>query len=123
MRGGTGSSTGDGSVDRVVDAEHLGETGDLEHLQDAVLGADEGEVAVVATEPLEATDAHAEARGVEEVDTFQVDDDVVLALADQLHQPFAKPRRGVDVVLPTNSEDGRAAPLGDVETEIHACVP
>src|SRR5688572_2942997 len=58
----------DGGVHRVVDREDLGQARDLEDLEDAVLRADEGEVAVVAAEALEAADQHTEPGGVEEVD-------------------------------------------------------
>src|SRR4051794_2065119 len=95
----TWSATSDGGVDRVVDGEDLGETGDLEHLQDAVLRAHQREVAVVAAESLQAADQHAEPGGVEEVDAFEVDDDLVLALTDQLDELLAEPGRRVDVDL------------------------
>src|SRR4051794_9865883 len=62
------SLLGDCGVDRVVDREHLGEAGDLEHLEDAVLRAHEAEVTVVAADPLQPADEHAEAGRVEELD-------------------------------------------------------
>src|SRR5205823_5763497 len=110
---------GDGVVDSVVDGEDLGESGDLEDLEDAALGADEKEVAVVTAEALQAADEHAEAGGIEEVDAFEIDDDAVFAFAHQLDQPLAKARRGVDVDLAANGEDGVPVALCDVETEIH----
>src|SRR2546429_9556476 len=77
-------SAGGGCVDRIVDGEGLGQTGDFEHLQDAGLSADEGEVAVMAAEPLEPADQDAQTGGIEEVDGFEVNHDLVLALAHQL---------------------------------------
>src|SRR5207245_1959655 len=106
-------------VERFVDREDLGETGDFEHLEDAALGADQREIAIVAPEPLESAHQDAETGGVEEVDGFEVDDDLVLALADELDEALAEPRRGVDVDLPPDGEHGPAVPLVDIQAEIH----
>src|SRR3712207_6745681 len=88
--GGAAGAAADRCVDGVVDREDLGEPGDLEDLQDAALGADQQQVAVVAAQPLEPPHQHAETGGVEEVDALEVDDDPVLALADELDQPLAE---------------------------------
>src|SRR4051794_24155427 len=82
----TGGLTSHSRVDGVVDGEDLGETRDLEDLEDAMLRAHQREVAVVTAEPLEATNQYAEARRVEEVDTLEIHDDLVLSLADQLDE-------------------------------------
>ena len=102
-----------------MDREDLGEARDLEDLQDAALGADEQEVAVVAAQALEAAHEHTQTGGVEEVDALEIDDDAVLALADELDQPFAEPRCGVHVDLAAHGQDGVAVAFRDVETEIH----
>jgi hypothetical protein len=114
---------GDGGVDRLVDREDLGEPRDLEDLEDAVLGAHQAEVAVVAAQALEPAHEHPETGGVEEVHALQVDDDAVLALTDQLDQPLAEPGRGVDVDLAAHTEHGVPVSLLDVQTEIHAVPP
>src|SRR5581483_3650136 len=103
----------------VVDGEDLGEAGDLEHLQDAGLRADEREVAVVAAKALETADEHAQAGGVEEVDALQVHDDLVLALADEFHQLLAQAGSRIDVHLAAHGEDRRAVLLLYIETKLH----
>src|SRR5205814_9726657 len=62
---------------------------------------------------------NAQPGGVEEVDAFEVDHDLVLAFADELDQAFAKTGCGVDVDLPAHGQDGVAVAFRDVETEIH----
>src|SRR5579862_1468832 len=94
-----GGAVGRRRFDAVVAREDLGQAGDLETLQDARLRADELEVAVVAAQPLEPTDQHAEAGGVEEVDALEVDHDAVLAFGDQLDEPFTELGGRVDVDL------------------------
>src|SRR6202011_3214184 len=98
----------------------LGEAGDLEHLEDPVLGADQGQVALMATKPLETADQHPEAGRVEEVHALEVDDDLVLALADQLDQLLSESGRGVDVDLPLHRQHGeRRVGVVYVETKLH----
>ena len=68
----TASSSGSSTIGKTGE-----QAGDLEHLQDAGLGAHQGEVAVVGADPLERRDEHAEAGGVDEVDPLEVDHDPV----------------------------------------------
>src|SRR5471032_1369370 len=68
---------GDGLVDRPVDRENLGEPGDPEDLEDALLGADQAQRPVVGTVSLEAAHQDAEAGRVKELDVLHVDNDVV----------------------------------------------
>src|SRR6266567_6820038 len=82
---------GGGRFNGVVDREHLRETGDLEHLQDAGLGADQDHVPVMAPQALEPSDEHAQTGGVEEVHALQVDHHLMAALADQLDEPLTEP--------------------------------
>src|SRR5205085_11412261 len=111
---------GDGVVDGLVNGEDLRQPGDLEHLEDAALCAHEEEVAIVAAQPLETTDEHAQPGGVEEVDAFEVDDDAVLALADQLDQLLPETRRGVDVDFSLHGQHRvRRMAVVDVEPELH----
>src|SRR5436853_3777237 len=111
-------------VDGVMDGEDLGEAGDLEHLQDAALGADQEEVAVVAAQALEPAHEHAQAGGVQELDALEVDDDPVLAFGDQLDESLAEPGTRVPVHFPAHAEDGVPVPFRDIETQIHrpSCV-
>src|SRR5438874_3507257 len=83
---------GDGGVDRVVDAEHLGQPGDLQHLEDPALGADEGQFTIVAPDPLQPADQHAEPGRVEELDTLEIDHDPAVPLVNQLDQLFPELR-------------------------------
>src|SRR6202041_2941644 len=54
---------GDGLIHAVMDAEDLGQPGDPEDLQDALLRAHQVQRAVVGTDALEAADEHAQAGG------------------------------------------------------------
>ena len=68
----------------------------------------------MAAEPLQASDEHAQPGGVEEVDALEVDDDSVLALADELDEPDVRDEPDVDevdvfeVVSPTRRRLARA---------------
>src|SRR4051794_3765067 len=84
----------------VVNDEHLGEAGDPEDLQEAVLVAHQVERTVVGADLLQTADQHAQPGGVEELDLRHVDDDVVGAGRDQLGDLLPQPRRGVDIDLP-----------------------
>src|SRR5947207_6050218 len=117
----TGGLTSHSRVDGVVDGEDLGEAGDFEDLENAMLGAHQSEVAVVAAEPLQAANQHAEAGRVQEVDTLEVHHDLVLPLADQLDELLPQTGCGVDVDLPLHRQNGvRRVAVIDVETELHA---
>jgi len=76
-----------------VDAEDLRQPGDLEDPQDLLLSADQIQRAVVCPHPLHAADQHPEASGVEEPDLLQVDDEVVVVLADQVDEQLTQLRR------------------------------
>src|SRR5258705_10509769 len=110
---------GNCGIDRVVNGEDLGQTGDLEHLQDPALGAHQGQVAVVAADPLEPADEDAEPGGVEELDALEVDQDRALTLVDQLDELLAELGCGVDVDLALHRQDGPAVVFLDVKPEIH----
>ena len=56
-----------------------------------------------AAESLEPADEHTEAGGVEEVDALEVDDDAVLALADQLDQTLSEAGCGVHIDFPVTA--------------------
>src|SRR5690348_66468 len=109
------SGAADGGIDGVVDREHLREAGDLQHLQDPALGADEGQIAVVAPDALEPPDEDSEARRVEELHTFEVDQDRALTLVDQLDELLAELGGGIDVDLALDGQDGPAVAFLDVE--------
>src|SRR6476469_3400709 len=110
--GGVASVGGrDGLFDGVVDREDLGQAGDAEDLEDALLGADQAQRALVGAHPLEATHEHAETGGVEELDALHVDHDVVLAGAHEVDQLLAQLGSGVDVDL-ASDDDNRAVPFG-----------
>ncbi len=95
----------DGLVHCLVDAEDLRQPGDLEDLQDPLLGADQIQRAVMRPHPLQAADQHPQAGGVEEPDLLQVDDELVVVLADQIDEQLTQPRRGVDVDLALDVDD------------------
>ena len=58
----------------------------------------------MCADPLEGTDKYAETGGVEEVDAFEVDDQVVMAGIDELDQALAELRRRIDVNLAPDVE-------------------
>src|SRR4051812_46482644 len=103
----------------VVDREHLGESGDAEDLQQPVLGADQLHRAVVGADLLQASDEDAEPGGVEEVDALHVDDELVVALADELGDLVAELRGRVDVDLPTDGDNRTTVHLAGLQRKIH----
>ena len=64
------------------------------------------QVTVVAPQALQAADEDAEAGGIEEIDPFEVDNDLVLSFADQLDQLLPKSRGGVDVHFALHRQHG-----------------
>src|SRR5207245_7390452 len=95
--------------DRGVDGEHLGQTGNAEDLENALLGADQPQRALVRAYSLEAADEHAEPGRVEEVDVLHVDDQVVVAARHEVDELFAQLRGGVDVDLAADRHDSTVA--------------
>ena len=76
---------------------------------------------VVRADPLQAAYQHAEAGGVEELDRFHVDDEVVAAGLDEVDQLLPQLRRGVHVDLPADCDHGVVRRVGiHIEREIHA---
>src|SRR5580704_18087653 len=105
----------------LVDGEDLGQPGDLEHLQDARLGAYQPQVTLVAAQPLEPPHQHTEARGVEEIDPVQVDDDLQLPLVDQLDQLLPQAGGGIDVHFALDDKnDVRGVAVVYLEAKIHS---
>src|SRR5262249_49053989 len=110
---------GDGLVHGLVDPEHLGETGDAEDLQDALLRADQVKRPVVRAHPLEPADQDPEARGVQELDLLHVDYQLVVLLVDELYEQLAQARRGVDVDLTFDVNDLDAVLVVVRQLQIH----
>src|SRR5690606_37669669 len=92
-------------LDRGVDGEHLGEAGNAEDLENALLVADQAQRALMGTHTLQAADQHAERGGVEEVHTCHVDDKVETAVVHQLDQLLAQLWRGIYVDFATDPDD------------------
>src|SRR5450756_2033630 len=106
---------------RVVDAEDLAEPGNAKDPEDAALGADQVDPAIVRPDALEAADKHAKSGRVEELDRLHIHDQVVAAGIDERDQPFPQLGRGVDVDLAADRDDGGPRSVGvHVEREIHA---
>src|SRR5580658_1740451 len=91
-----GLTRGDRFIHAVVDAEDLGQPGDPEDLENALLGADQVERPVMSADPLEPTDQHAKAGRVEELHLLHVHHELVMADVDQLDQQLTQSRGGVD---------------------------
>src|SRR4029079_3637186 len=96
-----GERVGLGAVDR----EDLGQAGDPEDLEQALLVADQPHRAVVRPHLLEAADEDAEAGRVQEVDLLHVDHQVVLAVADELGDLVPELGGRVDVDLAPDLDD------------------
>src|SRR5208282_5041794 len=109
----------DGLVHCLMDAEDLHQPGDLEDLQDPLLGADQIQRAVVRPHPVQAAGQHPEAGGVEEPDLLQVDDEVVVVLAGQLDEQLTQPRRRIDIDLALDVDDLDAVPGVVTQLQIH----
>jgi glyoxylase-like metal-dependent hydrolase (beta-lactamase superfamily II)/uncharacterized protein (DUF1015 family) len=117
-------AVGEGVIDRVIDAEHLAQPGDLEDPQDAALGDHQVDGAIVGAHSLEAAHQHAEAGGVEELDSRHVDNEPVGPRVDQAKQRLAELRRRVDIDLAAHLDDRPAWPGGVlIEREVHGLSP
>ena len=77
--------------------------------------ADERQIPVVAPDPLEPADEDAEPGRVEELHTFEVDQDRALTLVDQLDELLAELRCRVDVDFALHGQDGPAIAFLDVK--------
>src|SRR5438309_9101857 len=98
---GWGARSGpQGLVQGPEDREDLGQAGDVEDLEDAVLRGDEFHRALFVLHALQAADEDAEAGGVEKVDLLHVDDDRGGAALHQVDKGLPEPGRRVDVDLP-----------------------
>src|SRR5439155_10538905 len=76
----------DGLVHGCVDAEDLSQPGNRQDLQYPLLRTDQIQRAAVRPHPPQAPDQHPEAGGVKEPDLVQVDDELVVVLADQIDE-------------------------------------
>src|SRR5262249_15384567 len=107
-------------VARRMDREDAVEARDLEDLRDVAVAANEGELAVVRPQALDAADEHAERRRVDERRVREVDDDVLRALADHVEELLLELRRGVEVDLAGKRDDVRVAgELLGLDVEVH----
>src|SRR6516162_2522495 len=109
----------DGLVHRVMDAEHLGEPGDPEDLEDALLRAHQIQGPVVRPHPLEPADQHPEPGGVEELDLLHVDYELVVVLVDEIDEQLTEPRGRVDVNLALDIDDLDAVLVVVTQLQIH----
>src|SRR5689334_24772432 len=66
-----------------MDVEDLGQTGDPEDLQQPFLRTDQGQRPVVGAHPFQSADEHSEAGGIQELNAFQVQDEVVGPVVDE----------------------------------------
>jgi hypothetical protein len=73
----------------------------------------------VGPHPPQAPDQHPEAGGVEEPDLVQVDDELVVGLADQIDEQLTQPRRGIDIDLALDVDDLSAVLVVVTQLQIH----
>src|SRR3984885_7647383 len=114
-----GLSGGDRLVHRVVDAEHLGEPGDPEDLENPLLRAHHFERPIVGPDPLQAADQDPKTGGVEELDLFHIHDELVETGVDQLDQQLTQAWRGVDVDLAFHLDDLDSILAVVIQLQIH----
>jgi uncharacterized protein (DUF1015 family) len=114
---------GERLVNRVVDVEHLAQPGNAEDPQNPPLGAHQVDASVVRPDPFEPADEHAQARGVEKLHAFHVDDQPVTTRVDQRDYLLPKPRRGVDIYLAAHLDDRRVPGGVFIQHEIHRIIP
>src|SRR5690606_12494956 len=110
---------GDGRLDGLVNREHLGQTGDPEDLQDALLRAYQVQRAVVGAYPLQTSDQDAQTGGVKELHAGHVHHDVVSARIDQLRKLLAQPRSRIYIDLAGDFHDGPAVLRPGRQRQIH----
>jgi hypothetical protein len=108
-----------GLVHRGVDPEDLGQPGDAEDLQDALLCADELQGAVVRAHALQPANQDAEPGRVQEVHLLHVHEQVEVTLVDQIDQELTQPRRSVHIDLTLDLDDGEATLGAMVQLQIH----
>ena len=74
----------------------------------------------MAAQPLQAADQHPQPGRVEKVHALEVDDDLPVALADQLDQSLTQARRAVDVDLSLDGQHReRRSAVVYLQTELH----
>ena len=89
----------------VEDPEDLDEPRDVENLLDLRVRAHEIDRAAVLADPLEAADEDAQARRIDVPHLFEIDDQVVVTLIDELGDRVFDFRRGVNVDLAAEFDD------------------
>src|SRR5438552_4323951 len=121
-RAGTGppASRPEGLVQGPVDREDLGQAGDVEDLEDAVLVRHELHRAFLVLHSFQPADEHTEAGGVEEVHFLHVDDDVRRAALHEVDQGLAEAGSGVHVDLASERDDAGAVLRPGLDVEVHA---
>src|SRR5690606_19953266 len=116
------SRSGHGRVDVGQEGQGLVEARDLEQAGDARLRAHDAEVAAVRPGALERADDGAEARRGEGVDLGEVEHEVRGPLAHEPDEDLAQLGRRGDVDLAVDGDDGPAADLGHLGTQLHGAL-
>src|SRR5258708_15730328 len=114
---------GDGLVHAVMDAEDLGQPGDPEDLQDALLRAHQVQRAVVGTDALEAADEHAQAGGIKELHLLHVHHELVVPAVHQVDEKLTQPWCGIDVDLALDIHDLDPVRRVMLQLQVHKILP
>src|SRR5499427_2823632 len=114
---------GDGLVHAVMDAEDLGQPGDPEDLQDALLRAHQVQRAVVRTDTLEAADEHTQAGGVKELHLLHVHHELVVPAVHEVDEKLTQPRGGIDVDLALDVDDLNPVRRVMLQLQVHKILP
>src|SRR5580692_913339 len=114
---------GDGLVHAVMDAEDLGQPGDPEDLQDALLRAHQVQRAVVSTDALEAADEHAQAGGIKELHLLHVHHELVVPAVHQVDEKLTQPRGRIDVNLALDIDDLDPVRRVMLQLQVHKILP
>src|SRR4051812_876526 len=103
-----------------MNREDAVEARDLEDLADVLVRADDRQRAARGAQALDATDQHTEGGRVDEGGLRQVDDDLLLALLDDLDHPLLELGRGVEIDLAAELDYVRVAvDLLILDAEVH----
>ena len=101
------------------DREHLVESRQLQHSEHRTLRADQGHPAVALVHPAQRADENAEARRIHERDAREVDQEAIgLRSVEGSEELFAKLRRGEQIDLSRDTDDGPRALGPDLNCEV-----
>src|SRR6266705_966675 len=91
----------------------------VEDPADSPRASDQIERPALGLDPSQALEDHADSGGVEILDLAQVNDQIDLALLDQVHDPLTEQGGGVGIDVASEGDHAGSALMGFLELEIH----